>query len=1090
MDDEIGESESGDEQKSESKAQTNRVPDESLADKASFVSGGEGEQYSEVFWANAVTTTLYQIHPRVPSLTTLLECQYKFESGKIHVRTVKYKMTTRGGNWDRANIDVVLNAGEYERKNSPDTMRQDAQWHNYEVILSVPLGTYGVEVYLQMRIQYDGTDNDVEDWEGWSDKVIPAQPPLIKSPSSGQLVSMPFDVEGTGYLPRGVIYLLGVSGTYTVTLATASPTSNGGWTAPITLPSNITSFFARQHIGFEISVGSDVVTIRKSQTAITSPLANTLVNHSQLIFKGIRNTKAKISVQDARNNNETLTASDNFNTLTWVLPLKSGKYLPSGNFLVRAQNVSDGQYSYSNEVALTMLGFPAIGDSEFVQEATFDLEGDNGLPGAKVEVFEDLTRIPLGVSDVLANGNWLVKLKGLKPGPLSLVAEQTLVGLYSESIKAHAFRIRPPELETPKFEFPVAETVQFSGTGHYDSRLATRIRFIVKSYPDVTPPDTPSIVTVRNDGSWDVTATGWGLGKYTVQVVQEIADNDSGWIESQPREFTINNDMPPVTDVDYTKDYQPTFSGKGYNGATVSLKDSGANEIAPSVEVRNGQWSSRALEPWGPTNQRKVHITQSLGDHSSKPPCELLVSIPPLPPTVEKPPEEGLKPMFRGTCIEGATVSITFSGNNTFYSGIVVKGTWTFQRPVAFPADIAQTILVTQKFVEQPSDPQSRDFTVYPVMLKPVITHPAESDVGADVDIKGNDGVSGATMQLYEAQFQQKVGDPLLLGEDGEWEIRLTGLKFGPFTIYAKQERNGRSSEESERRSFNVMVPTPKITTPGADGKLTRTEILRGTGLPSARVEIWFEGADEPWLSDIPVSAGRLWQGTVTQPVGTYTIRARQLFTDGNVTHKSNFTESLTYDVTPAAPTIETPIEGEHVGRKVVVSGFGIPGDTVTAMLGIASNSALVQEDRTWSVAVEAQADGNLVLEVRAMLDGFESEPATSSVVAGVYLPIITEPAEGRWVHDPVVFAGTGEEGIGQVTSWFNTELKWTPLLTVEAKQWRGASGEVLRPGGNWCRFRQTLTLGTRLSDWANSARFEVMPIPGAISSRKDPTSG
>lgn len=869
----------------------------------------------------------------------------------------------------------------------------------------------------------------------------------------------------------------------------------GNWRVNISqdLPIGNIDIFIRQSILYNGQIHSRNGKTKRFFNLIvpkmTSPSVNEIVAGA-LLFKGTGHPG--LTLQIVRADNHSVILSDPLDTTTalWAMPgltdINSGEL----SVKVKYQHLAIG-VGYTDPRSFMFVGLPRILRPVSEQDQSFILEGDNGLRDATIVVFLDLTTSLVGTDKVSnGNGSWSVSVAGLPPGPVNLVAEQVFQNVRSGRSTARGFRIRPPELETPKFEFPVAETVQFSGTGHYDSRLATRIRFIVKSYPDVTPPDTPSIVTVRNDGSWDVTATGWGLGKYTVQVVQEIADNDSGWIESQPREFTINNDMPPVTDVDYTKDYQPTFSGKGYNGATVSLKDSGANEIAPSVEVRNGQWSSRALEPWGPTNQRKVHITQSLGDHSSKPPCELLVSIPPLPPTVEKPPEEGLKPMFRGTCIEGATVSITFSGNNTFYSGIVVKGTWTFQRPVAFPADIAQTILVTQKFVEQPSDPQSRDFTVYPVMLKPVITHPAESDVGADVDIKGNDGVSGATMQLYEAQFQQKVGDPLLLGEDGEWEIRLTGLKFGPFTIYAKQERNGRSSEESERRSFNVMVPTPKITTPGADGKLTRTEILRGTGLPSARVEIWFEGADEPWLSDIPVSAGRLWQGTVTQPVGTYTIRARQLFTDGNVTHKSNFTESLTYDVTPAAPTIETPIEGEHVGRKVVVSGFGIPGDTVTAMLGIASNSALVQEDRTWSVAVEAQADGNLVLEVRAMLDGFESEPATSSVVAGVYLPIITEPAEGRWVHDPVVFAGTGEEGIGQVTSWFNTELKWTPLLTVEAKQWRGASGEVLRPGGNWCRFRQTLTLGTRLSDWANSARFEVMPIPGAISSRKDPTSG
>ena len=97
---------------------------------------GDGEQFSDEFWADAVQTTLYQTHPRVPALKTELVCQYKFENGRIHVKTLRYKMTTRYGNWYRANIDLGLQAGTWVRKNSPDSMRQDTQWHEQRRVRS------------------------------------------------------------------------------------------------------------------------------------------------------------------------------------------------------------------------------------------------------------------------------------------------------------------------------------------------------------------------------------------------------------------------------------------------------------------------------------------------------------------------------------------------------------------------------------------------------------------------------------------------------------------------------------------------------------------------------------------------------------------------------------------------------------------------------------------------------------------------------------------------------------------------------------------------------------------------------------------
>lgn len=1071
MDDEIGKSKSGNEQESENQAHTNRLTDKSLADKASFAGVAEGKQYSDVFWTNTVTTTLHQTHPRVPELTTELKCQYRFENGWIYVRTLMYKMTTRYGNWYRANIDLALNAGGYERKNSPDTMRQDTQWHDYVTHLSVPLGVYGVEVYLQMRVDYDGTNNDVEPWEGWNQKITPALPPVITSPKTDELVSMPFNVEGDGHLPGGIIYLSGLRGPYSVALGTAIPTRDGKWAAFITLPSDITSFYAIQHIGSERSILSSSVTIRTVHSAITSPSANALVNHSQLVFKGTRNREAEISVQDARNNNVPLTISDNFNTDTWELPLKSGIFVPSGVFFVRAKNVSAGHSStYSNEVALRMLGFPAI-DSEVVQDAAFDLEGDNGLPGAKVEVFEDLSNVRLGTSEALTDTHWLVKLKGLPPGPLSLVVKQTLQGLSSGAFKAHAFSIRPPALEIPHYEFPAAQTVQFSGAGHYNPKLVTRIRFIVKSFPGTTPPNTPPIVNVQKDGSWVVTATGWGLGNYSVEVVQQIADNASGWIDSHACQFEVRHSLPQVSEVTHTPAYRPVFSGKGYPGATVRFTYPDGSEFAPGAAVRNERWSSATPKELGPTKDQRIFIYQSIGDVDSPAHLEYVFSIPPQAPGLNDPQENGQSPIFTGTCWQGAKVLLAFNGEGR-YVAETDGNRWRYEKPGGFaPGDY--TISVTQFAAEQESGPVRKDFTVRRNMLKPQIDTPLEGAVvAADLIVTGGNGMAGASMQLRDAQYGNVLGQ-LDLTADGPWSISLTDLPRRGYSIDARQTLEEQKSEPSDPRSFTVALLAPQITVPEQDGTMARDGRIEGTGWRGACVEIWDVDANVQLATDIEVQPDGSWYSELKQSTGHHQLWARQSFAGT----RSEESPIRSYRVVPNAPAIETPTADDHVGRRVWVCGFGVPGDKVLATLGDAQGEAVVADNRTWSMLLNLSvAGGSHALQVIASSAEFQSEPTLQQLAVGTYLPVIEAPQPGRQVDRNPWFRGHGRPGVGHLVSWFNPEVVWLEHVPVDGGQWQGQSGQSLPAGGTWYWFHQTLTddEGETVSERVLSSRFEV----------------
>lgn len=61
----------------------------------SFVARGEGEELFDSFWEGVEVFTYHHRHLRVPELTGQVEYQYKFDSGRVYVRTLRYFLTSR-----------------------------------------------------------------------------------------------------------------------------------------------------------------------------------------------------------------------------------------------------------------------------------------------------------------------------------------------------------------------------------------------------------------------------------------------------------------------------------------------------------------------------------------------------------------------------------------------------------------------------------------------------------------------------------------------------------------------------------------------------------------------------------------------------------------------------------------------------------------------------------------------------------------------------------------------------------------------------------------------------------------------------------
>jgi hypothetical protein len=710
---------------------------------------------------------------------------------------------------------------------------------------------------------------------------------------------------------------------------------------------------------------------------------------------------------------------------------------------------------------------------EPLQNCSFSIGGTQGRPGSVMQIFKDLSTIQVG-EDAVSAANWFVPVI-VEPGPVSLVAMQTLGGVPSKRSAPRSFRIRPPKLAEPDVTFLPDTSLKFSGSGHFDQNLSTEIQFSASDSSLPLPPN----VRVNAQGQWEAAPIVWPLGSYDVTVIQKIADNASGWIESQPLEFKVRNDMPDITEASYTEDYLPVFSGKGYTGATVSLRFPDTTEAARNVLVVNGQWSTPALVEWGPTSKREVRITQHLGNHPSQRPFILYVTIPPLAPGVDDPGEEGLEPVFRGTCLSGATVSIRFNDDTETHVATVTGATWTFQRPTPFEANIEHTVEVTQTILDLPSKPASKTFTVHRVMLQPLIVAPGSgSEVGYDVTIEGDNGMQGAVMQLHDSQMGGELGAPLELLEEGKWSIELHGLELRNYFLHAQQTLNGQESTNSAEHLLKVVVPPPRFTSPIPGGKAPRTSKIAGTGIPRAWVEVCSEDVTGPLLT-IEVSASGNWEGEVILKVGNKAIWAFQTLVLNGIPQRSQPNERLRYKVVPAAPFIETPTADDHVGRRVVVSGFATPGDTVTVTLGSDQASAEVRDNRTWSVTLEpGQGEGNHELDAVAADEGFASDSAKRTVQLATYLPTIEIPAPGRWVSNPVLFAGKGRQGVGVLVDPFNPDKIWKTEIPVDP-DWQGLSDQALPLGGNWCRFKlQPSDSDPMGSDWVVSERFEVESAP------------
>jgi len=868
-------------------------------------------------------------------------------------------------------------------------------------------------------------------------------------------------------------------------VGTVSGTSGmGDWSlkAYPSAEGNLTVFVREEYSGWHGQIDSGTITVKielpVNDPVINDPKPDQIIKVPNPTIIGSGQNGARIDIY-REGGVGGIYGTGTVHGTGWSIPLTEP--LPNGAFVFHAEQITtSGNRKWSNTVPVNVqvppdspvITLPAAGTE---QDRTFPMSGTGGMAGALIEILLDANHsIKFGDTQV-TGANWSVDVD-VDPGRRLLVARQTVPGdpLFGIS-DPRGFDIRPAPLTDVNVTVPDATTVKFDGDGYEGATVA----ITVVSGPGGAAPGDAKVVS----GKWETHATNWPDGLYKMSVIQKVSNNAGGWIESLPYLFEFPFKFPPPSDVVSTPDYTTTFSGKGVSGATVSLYDpDGTTKIAPDARVdSNSQWSSKAYVEWGPTYDRTVRIRQSVNAQQSDF-VEHKVRIPPIAPGIDRVPSEGLSPTFTGTCELNAKVHLVFSGSDTPYPATVTGRTWTYQRAAPFAPEIDHTVTATQIAAQQTSPAATEIFRLFKPMIPLVITQPEkDSEVGRDVIFQGTDGMKGATVYLWNYVTGAPLGAEKLTA-DGAWEISVKNLKFGRWVVQAKQEIDGRESEDSESHPFHVVLLPPGFESPLEGGRLTRTSMIEGKGEQGGTVDVFLEGITEPLLKQVPIGLDGIWKGEVTLPVGQKVIRARQHFED----QTSRDSEPVNYSVVPAPPVLETPVSGAHVGQRSVASGFGIRGDAITVWVirvgAVRAGETTVQDNDTWSVAMDVEKlAGENFLQVTATCEGFQSDSfAARTVIVGTYRPVLENPAEGQSVSDPVRFAGQGQAGVMRVRSWFNPELEWA-RATVSGATWQADATGPLPAGGHWCRIQQTISDdagGATISDLVLSSRFEVHPTP------------
>ncbi|WAC66772.1 Ig-like domain-containing protein [Agrococcus sp. SL85] len=920
------------------------------------------------------------------------------------------------------------------------------------------------------------------------DVTAPAAPVILEPADGSRTNDTTPTVSGTG--EAGAVVDVAIDGT---AVGSGTVDADGSWSVevvPALAPGERTVVAIQTDEAGNASAPAEsafvVDVVAPAPPAIESPADGSTVPTATPTISGAGEAGAAVEVAiDGDGVGTALVDGDGAWELALAAPLAEGGHIVSATQADEAGNVSDAA-TVSFVVDTVAPGAPAIlapQDGDVLADPQPEISG-TGEADASIAVTVD--GVEAGTTTVLPDGSWsLEPSTPLADGVRLIEAVQVDAAGNASAADGITVTVDTQAPEAPVIVEPADGSVladsipTITGTGEPGATVAVEV--------DGAP---IGLAPVDEDGTWSLTPiASLADGDRTIAASQtDAAGNASGEAEVVVTIDTAAPDAPEIlvpTDGALLGDPQPTVSGTGEAGATLSLSADGT-EVDSTTVLDDGTWSLALPAPLADGEHTIAAVQRdAAGNASGSDRVDVVVDTgAPEPPVITAPVDGSVTndptPEIRGTGEAGAVVAVEIDGEPAGLAPVDGLGDWTLT-PIAPLAEGERVVSATQ------TDGAGNASEAASVTVEVDLTAPAAPAIDAPVDgsvtndttpLVAGTGEPGATVTVLVDGAEAGTAP---VDEAGEWSLQLVdALAEGERTIEATQTDvagNG-SGPASATVEIDLTDPeAPVIETP-ADGTVTNdtTPLVTGTGEPGATVLVVVDGAE---VGTAPVDEVGDWSLQLVDALveGERTIDATQADPASNASEAASVVVEI--DLTPpGAPVIEAPVDGSVTNETTPeVSGTGEPGATVLVVVdGAEVGTAPVDDAGAWSLQlVDALAEGERLVEA-TQTDPAGNASEAASVTVEVDLtapeaPVIEAPADGSVTNDttPLV-TGSGEPGAIVTVAVDGAEVGTAPV--DDAGAWSLQLAEELVEGERLVEATQTDPAGN--ASEAAAVAFEV----------------
>jgi MYXO-CTERM domain-containing protein len=507
---------------------------------------------------------------------------------------------------------------------------------------------------------------------------------------------------------------------------------------------------------------------------------------------------------------------------------------------------------------------------------------------------------------------------------------------------------------------------------------------------------------------------------------------------------------------------QPVIRGTALPETTVTVLVDGVAVGTTQVST-SGFWS---LTPIAPLAQGAHTATATAANANgvtsppSQPRSFTVDSVAPSAPVITAPAlfTATATPTIAGTAEVGSTVSVRVDGQAVGVMTADATGAWSFD-VVASLAQGAHQVTATAKDAAGNTSPgSSLTFTVdMEAPAAPVVTAPG---VLVNTQTPAVAGRAEAGSRVAVSLDGQAAGE-VTADATGAWSFTLsTPLAQGAHQATATAtDMAGNTSAPSAARSFTVdsVAPASPVLTAPAEVIITPLPFIAGTTEVGTTVVVWLDGQA---AGSATVNAAGRWSFIPASPLaeGVHSVTATALDTAGNESAPS-VARSITVDtVSPAAPVVVSPADGDKVGTvQLTFSGTAEAGSMVVVTVD-GTNMGQTPADAAggWSLTSPyALAPGMYTVTATALDSAGNVSPAADGNTFTVgeqrdtvppAAPVVVSPADGDMVGTVrLTFSGTAEAGSMVVVTVDGTNMGQTPADA--AGGWSFTSPYALAPG-------------------------------------------